>query len=142
VGDSVTFAGGVPFERVLDFYEQSDVLVLVSESEGWPKAIVEGMAFGLVCIGSERGLIPQILSDGRGEVVPPGDAAALAEVLRRIVRNPEAYADTRGRAAAWARPYSLEGLREALRDLLTERWGVAFSRTPPTVRGNVEALPV
>ena len=85
----VRLVGSLSFERVLDFYEWADVLVLASETEGWPKAIAEGMAFGLVCIGSDRGLIPQMLGEGRGVVVPPGDVASLTEALGRLAAAPD-----------------------------------------------------
>jgi glycosyltransferase involved in cell wall biosynthesis len=124
LGVAADFAGAVDFDRVLGFYETHDILVLASETEGWPKAIVEAMAFGLVCIGSDRGLIPQILGEGRGFVVPPRDVDALAAALRRAA-DPANAADTGamiGRAAAFGLRYSLEDLREALRELMAERW--------------------
>ena len=71
--DRVHFAGGVEFDQVFDFYEQSHVLVLASETEGWPKAIAEAMACGVVCVGSDRGLVPWMLGEGRGFTVEPGD---------------------------------------------------------------------
>jgi glycosyltransferase involved in cell wall biosynthesis len=120
--DRVRFAGSVEFERVLDFYEQADVLVLASETEGWPKAIAEAMAFGLICIGSNRGLVPWMLSEGRGLVVPPRDVAALSDTLAKIAVAPDSYLEMGQRAAAWSANYSLEGLREALRELLSTRW--------------------
>jgi hypothetical protein len=120
----VEFTGGVSQERVFDYFEQSDILALVSESEGWPKAIAEAMAFGLICIGSNRGLVPQMLGEGRGLVAPPRDVEALAGALLEIARRPEEYQEMRRRAAAWAQQYSLEGLREAVRSLHSERWGV------------------
>jgi glycosyltransferase involved in cell wall biosynthesis len=124
---TVNFIGAVDFERVLDFYEQAHLSVLVSNSEGWPKAIAEAMAFGLVCIGSDRGLVPWMLGEGRGFVVPPGDVEALANALRQLVTEPEAYQMMSKRAATWAQQYSLEGVREALRDLLSKQWGVSLS---------------
>jgi len=126
VDDCAEFVGGVNFERVLGFYEQANVLILASESEGWPKAIAEGMAFGLICIGSNRGMVPDMLSEGRGLIVPPGDVDALAEALREIATAPEDYQLMRARAAAWSQQYSLEGLREALRELLSTRWGISI----------------
>jgi glycosyltransferase involved in cell wall biosynthesis len=120
---SVRFAGGASFEQMLGWYEQADVLVLVSELEGWPKAIAEAMAFGLVCIGADRGLVPQMLAEGRGFVVRPGDARALAEALQAVAADPERSARMGQRAALWAQQYSLDGLREALRTLLAQRWG-------------------
>jgi glycosyltransferase involved in cell wall biosynthesis len=120
-GVDAEFAGAVDFDRVLGFYETHDVLVLASETEGWPKAIVEAMAFGLVCVGSERGLIPQILGEGRGFVVPPRDADALAAALRRAA-DPAEAGPMSARAAAFGQLYSLEDLREALRALMAEYW--------------------
>jgi glycosyltransferase involved in cell wall biosynthesis len=121
----VNFAGSVDFERVLDFYEKADVLVLASETEGWPKAIAEAMAFGLICIGSNRGIVPWMLGEGRGLVVPPRDVDALLDTLARIAAAPEQYVELGQRAAKWSANYSLEGLREALRDLLSQWWQVA-----------------
>jgi glycosyltransferase involved in cell wall biosynthesis len=126
----VEFAGGVDFERVLAFYERAGVLVLASENEGWPKAIAEGMAFGLVCVGSDAGFVPEMLNDGRGIIVPPGDAGALAGALRRIAASPAECTRISERASRWARKYSLEGLREALRELLASHWKVSLDASP------------
>lgn len=122
----IGFAGGVDFDGVLDFYERADVLALISETEGWPKAIAEAMAFGLVCVGSDRGLVPWMLGIGlpeiRGLVIQPGDASALAAALRQIAAEPAEYFQLGQRAATWSANYSLEGLREALRELLSKSW--------------------
>jgi len=123
LSERVSFTGGLPFEGVLDLYERHDVLVLISEGEGWPKAIAEAMAFGLIAIGSDRGLVPWLLAE-RGIVVPAGDHDRLAVELEKIARSPERYRSLREAAASWAQQHSLEGLREALRDLLAERWNL------------------
>jgi glycosyltransferase involved in cell wall biosynthesis len=123
IAASVRFAGGIPFDRVLPHLEAADVLVLASETEGWPKAIAEAMAFGLVAVGSCVGFVPQML-EGRGFTVPPRDPDALAGVLRTVAASPDRLRDMRMRAAAWAQRYSLEGLKGALCDLLEEWWGV------------------
>ena len=103
----VVFHGAVPQAKVLDYYEQARILVLASETEGWPKAIAEAMAFGLVCIGANRGLVPQMLGEGRGLLVEPGDAAALAARLRQAAAETAETAGIAGRAAAWARQLHL-----------------------------------
>ncbi|HMY73058.1 MAG TPA: glycosyltransferase family 4 protein, partial [Blastocatellia bacterium] len=118
----VRFHGNVAFDRVLEFYEQADALTLVSASEGWGKAITEAMAFGLVCIGSNLGVIPWLLGEGRGLVVPPNDATALASALREIAGSPIEHFQTGQRAAAWSQRFSLEGLGNALRELLGKHW--------------------
>ncbi len=127
--DSVVFHGAVGFERVLEFYERADILALVSETEGWPKAIMEAMIFGLVCIGSNRGLVPWLL-EARGLTVEAGDAKGLADALRDVDSRRDFWRERTAASAAWARQYSLEGLRDALRDLMAERWGVAPAKEP------------
>lgn len=132
LSDSVSFVGGLNFEQVLQCYAESDVLVLASETEGWPKAIAEGMAFGLICIGSQRGLIPQMLAEGRGLVVEPRDTEALAQNLLAIARSPDDYQTMRQTAAQWGQRYSLEQLRDALRELMETRWGVMLPSVSDT----------
>lgn len=119
---AITFMGGMDFEHVLSNYEWADVMVLASETEGWPKAIAEGMAFGLVCLGSNRGLVPQMLADGRGVVIEPGDPEALASALRYIVNGQLDFESVSRKAAEWGQRYSLDGLKQALRELLINEW--------------------
>ena len=114
--------GGLPFKGVLEYYEWADVLVLASETEGWPKAIAEAMAFGLVCIGANRGLVPQMLANGRGLLVEPGDEIALASALQNIAVGNIDFTSMSQKASRWAQRYSLDGLREAIRDLLIREW--------------------
>lgn len=121
----VAFCGAVAHDTVLEAYARADVLVLASETEGWPKAITEAMTFGLVCVGSDRGLIPEILGEGRGLVVPPGNVDALVSAISRIAADPEAKSRMGAAAAAWGARHTLEDLRTALDRLLDERWGTA-----------------
>ncbi len=122
IAGRVRFTGGLDFDRVLDEYERAHILVLASETEGWPKAVAEAMAFGLVPVATDRGLVPEMLSEGRGFVVPPRDVDALAAVLGRLAAGPSEMAAIGARAAAWASQYSLDGLRDALRELLAAHW--------------------
>ena len=133
--DVVTFRGAVDLSAMPDVYASADVLVLASESEGWPKAIVEAMAFGLVCIGNDRGMVPTIVSEGRGFTVPAGDATAIAARLDELAADPALVAATAHRAAAWAEQFSLDRLEQELRDLVGLAWadGSRFGH-PPALR--------
>ena len=77
-----------------------DLFVLPSLNEGMGRALVEAMAAGLPVIASRVGGIPAVISHERtGLLVPPGDASALAEALRRLLDRPE-WATQLGLAAS------------------------------------------
>jgi len=135
VADRVIFQGAVPQADVFDFYERAHVLVLVSQTEGWPKAIAEAMAFGLVCIGTNRGFVPQMLGEGRGLLVPPRDIRALKDALRSVLSDPGRAQQISERAAAWAQQFTLERFREALRRELESAWGVRLGPHTAGVTG-------
>ncbi|HUI06183.1 MAG TPA: glycosyltransferase [Verrucomicrobiae bacterium] len=125
--DLVEFVGSVPFEASLRWYEWAHCLVLPSaNSEGWPKAIAEGMCYGLVCLGVEHGQVPRML-EGRGIVVKTGTPLEIADALQRVAERPGEFEDMRREASMWARQYSLDGLREALRELLDRHWDGSVS---------------
>lgn len=136
IADIVTFCGALPVDEVLAIYRRSDVMVLVSNSEGWPKVIVEAMSFGVVVVGNDRGLVPMITGEGRGFSLPPGDVDALAETLTLLVQLPQRRKSMADAASPWARRFSLERFADDLCDVLVESWP-----TPGSVRPRRERVP-
>ncbi len=63
------------------------ISVLPSRGEGLPRALVEAMACGVPCVGTDVGGIPELLRDGAGLVTPVGDVAALESALRRVLED-------------------------------------------------------
>jgi glycosyltransferase involved in cell wall biosynthesis len=65
-----------------------DLFVLPSLWEGLPFVIVEAAALGRPIVATAVDGVPEMLEDGRtGLLVPPGDPAALAEAVIRLLRN-------------------------------------------------------
>ncbi len=59
-------------------------------SEGMPRVLLEAMAVGVPCIGTDVGGTPELLRDGdTGCIVPPRDADALAGAMMTLVNMPE-----------------------------------------------------
>ena len=72
--------------------------------------------------------------------MPPGDVSALIEALQMILARPDRYDVMRAQAAAWAQQFSLEGLREALRELLMTHWsGLVGGAASSSPHGGLEA---
>ena len=64
------------------------VLVVPSSYEGFGIVYLEGMAFGLPAIGTTAGGASEIITDGEnGYLVPPDDAATLAERLSSLAND-------------------------------------------------------
>lgn len=67
-----------------------DIFVCPSLYEGFGIAIVEAMAAGRPVIASDVGGIPEIVVHGdTGLLVPPGDAAALADAIATLLTRPD-----------------------------------------------------
>lgn len=71
--------------RVFDLMNAADYLVLPSiGGEDFPNVVLEAMSLGKPAIASAVAGVPEQFEDGvQGLLVPPGDAKALAEALRR-----------------------------------------------------------
>jgi glycosyltransferase involved in cell wall biosynthesis len=78
---------------------QADSFVLPSVNENLPLALIEAMGAGLACVASNIGGVPELLDDGGGLLVPPGDSEALARAMA-LLADDEALAPALGRAAA------------------------------------------
>lgn len=116
----VTFAGFSNQAALPAIYGASDVFVLPSDNEPWGLAVNEAMASGLpVVVSAELGCAPDLVADGvNGFTFPAGNVEALADALRRIIRDPSlrrAMGEaSRTRIARWSYAEALAGLREAL----------------------------
>jgi glycosyltransferase involved in cell wall biosynthesis len=101
VADAVEFHPPVDSAALRGYYESSDIICLPSWREGFPMALLEGMAFGLPAVATAVGGIPELIEDGvSGVLIEPRDVAALTEALASLAG---ADARTRIGAAASAR---------------------------------------
>ena len=87
-------AGRIEFPGQLDAaalaveYQRADWFVLPSYHEGYGMALAEALARGLPIISTTAGAIPDTVPAEAGLLVPPGDEAALAEALARVMTEP------------------------------------------------------
>lgn len=85
VGGMITFVGGVAMETVAGYLRASDIFVLVSRTEGLPRALIEAMAEGLPCVATKVGGIPELLDDSF--MIPVNDAKILAEKIVYMLQD-------------------------------------------------------
>lgn len=107
--DRTAFHGWRTRAELFELYRQAHFLVLPSRSEGWPKAIAEGMAHGVVPLASRLGSIPHYLErDAVGRAIALDAVAAYADALEAYTARPERWREESARAVRAAREFTYE----------------------------------
>ncbi|MCW5964852.1 MAG: glycosyltransferase family 4 protein [Bryobacterales bacterium] len=87
---SLRFAGRVAAAEVPDWLRAADAFALVSPNEGFSCALAEAMSVGLPAVVSAIPANVQLIDDGvHGYTAPPGDAAATASAIQRLLSDSE-----------------------------------------------------
>lgn len=110
-------------DRLRQFYEAADFLVLPSHVEGMATVILEAFAAGLPAIVTDVGANADLVRpDETGFIVPPRDVDAFAKAMHDALALPaQAYARFSANALESVRgPFSATAARDRLLDLLDE----------------------
>ncbi|CAI7728001.1 N-acetyl-alpha-D-glucosaminyl L-malate synthase BshA [Bacillus altitudinis] len=84
--DRVLFLGKQ--EKVEELYSISDLKLLLSEKESFGLVLLEAMACGVPCIGTDVGGIPEVIAHGEtGFLVPLGDVDGAAKHAISILKD-------------------------------------------------------
>ena len=69
-------------------YRNADIYLLQSFAEGMPIGLLEAMSYGLACITTPVGGIPDVVQNGQnGLLIEPGDTYALAGAIESLLKN-------------------------------------------------------
>ena len=79
IDGEVSFRGNVSRNEVDKTLFGTDIFLLVSRTEGLPRALIEAMAMGLPCIGTRVGGIPELLD--KEALIPKDDVTALVNKI-------------------------------------------------------------
>ena len=116
LNDRVFFHGGLPHDKVAEFYDDMDIYIQPSKQEGLPRATIEAMSRGCLCIGSDIAGIPELLDDAHR--FPKGNVNRLVDILSTI--KPEDYAEQGKRNYETAKDYDRDVLNERRKNFLLE----------------------
>jgi glycosyltransferase involved in cell wall biosynthesis len=98
-GSCIRYHGLVPYEELLNWYHQADILVFASSCENMPNILLEAMVAGLPIACSNRGPMPEVLG-AAGLYFNPENPAEIACAIRSLLDSPALRAE-KAEAAYW-----------------------------------------
>ena len=114
-GTNTVFTGFLEGDELAAAYASGDVFAFPSDSETLGFAALEAMAAGVAVVAARAGGIPHIVRHGdNGVLVEPGDGAALAGALSRLLNDPEGRRRIAARGRQDSQRWSWEGSTRAL----------------------------
>lgn len=114
VAKSVEFIGQIDDEHLRAEYEACDLFALPSRKEGFGLVFLEAMTHGKPCIGARAGGVPEVITDGVGQLVEYGNIPELAAAVDNLMRHPRDSKVVRNHAASFAFPVFQQRLSAAL----------------------------
>lgn len=116
---SVRWVGAVPRSEAEQMYRRADVFILPTLSDGFAITQVEALAHGLPVIVTPN--CGEVVEDGHtGFIVPPRDVAALAQAIRRFIRDPGLAASMRNACLASADRFSIAAYARRLNEIINK----------------------
>lgn len=88
VEHQVEFLGWVSGKKKEEAFQRASVYCLASDGEGFPMGVLDAWAYGIPCVVTPVGGLPDIVKDGENALVfPVGDDDALASQLDRLLAD-------------------------------------------------------
>lgn len=85
VKDNIFFHGAIPHDEVLDFLDGLDIYIQPSKQEGLPRAMIEAMSRGCLCIGSKTAGIPELVEPRF--IFSKGDVTGIVDIVKNITKD-------------------------------------------------------
>jgi len=118
-GDFSEYLGLLSPDQIPGFFEDIDVLVLPSISEGVPMVQLESLAVGCPVIASTR--CGDVVEDGRnGLLCEPGSTESLAQCLERVASDARFLDELRSNCRARLSDYTLNACAQRWELLIQE----------------------
>ena len=99
-------------------YQESHFVLLASKSEGWPKALAEGMFWGCVPVATPVSCIPYMLDYGERGLLLHVNLEQDIQQLEALLTNESDFKSKREKASHWSRHYTLDVFEGEIKKIL------------------------
>ena len=107
-------------KAVAEAYQNSHFVILPSKSEGWPKAIAEGMFWGCVPIATPVSCVPFMLDFGNRGLLLQMNLYQDIQQLEALINNELEFVSKSKKASAWSTKYTLDVFEEEMKKMINK----------------------
>lgn len=118
VENQVVFHGRLGAEGVIKVLKRSHFILLLSETEGWARVVLEGMTAGVVPVVTPVRILVELVGRGERGLVVERSAEAVADAIEGVMRDVAAYHRLVRNGTEWAREYSMEAMDRKIEEIL------------------------
>jgi glycosyltransferase involved in cell wall biosynthesis len=112
------FVGTQPQERLQDYYDRIDILLMPSRSEGFGLTALEGMARGCIVVAANVGGLPEVVLDGKtGFLHRREDIDDITEKVSSLLDNPQRMTEMSVAAVQRAKLFSKNHYNDQIKNL-------------------------
>lgn len=130
INDSLIFSGFIAFgERLMNIYRESDVFILPSWHEGFPRTIWEAAASCTPIIATNVGGIQGLISNKEAFLIAPKSPMDITEAIVGIIGNPDIVQQKVNSAYQLALNYTSERCATALANEITYKYNEKYNKT-------------
>jgi glycosyltransferase involved in cell wall biosynthesis len=118
IESNIVLNGNVNQEVIKKVYQESHFVILPSVSEGWPKAIAEGMFWGCIPLATRVSCVPFMLDYGKRGLLLEMSLDGDLKQIELILQNQSVF-DTKSTAASsWSRQYTVNVFEQQIEQFM------------------------
>jgi glycosyltransferase involved in cell wall biosynthesis len=114
----IVLQGNQPQNVIQKGYEESHFVILPSQSEGWPKAIAEGMFWGCVPVATSVSCVPFMLDQGNRGVLLTMNLEKDLLRIEDLIKNETGFKEMSTKASHWSRQYTMDFFEGEVKKIL------------------------
>lgn len=116
--EAVEFAGRQSQEKLSNYYDRIDILLMPSRSEGFGLTAIEGMARGCVVVAARTGGLPEVVRDGEvGLLHEPEQIEDLVAQINKLIEQPALWKQFSNETTTYVQRFSFERFSQLFNNL-------------------------
>ena len=116
----ILFHGNQNQEVVKKAYQKSHFVLLPSKSEGWPKAIAEGMFWGCIPVATQVSCVPFMLDYANRGILLEMDLKKDVEQIEKMWSDENSFSAKSKLASDWSQKYTTDVFETEIKKLLVK----------------------